>query len=152
MKLSPTNYTRTADWLAACGKEPSEENLSVQIGCQLEEMAEYLECINTGTSTADFTRRNVVYQLRALGEMLKLRVTIAHIPHIMRGAALDALCDIEVTGNGVAFMAGFDKNSADEVVLTSNEDKLVDGKPVLLPGGKIGKPDGWVAPDLSRYV
>ena len=29
---------------------------------------------------------------------------------------------------------------------------LVDGKPVLLEGGKIGKPEGWKAPDLLPYV
>ncbi|MGL4831112.1 MAG: hypothetical protein ACRCWS_00815, partial [Propionibacteriaceae bacterium] len=66
--------------------------------------------------------------------------------------ALDALCDSEVTGNGVAYLAGFDKRSADMAVLSSNDAKLVDGKPVILPGGKIGKPDGWKAPDLSGFV
>ena len=27
-----TNFKRTADWLQACGKEPSPENMAVQIG------------------------------------------------------------------------------------------------------------------------
>ena len=39
------NYQRTAAWLAACGKEPSSKNLSIQIGCHLEEMIELLECL-----------------------------------------------------------------------------------------------------------
>jgi hypothetical protein len=60
--------------------------------------------------------------------------------------------DIEVTGNGVAYLAGFDKCEADQAVLASNEAKLIDGKPVILPGGKIGKPEGWKAPDLARFV
>jgi hypothetical protein len=30
--------------------------------------------------------------------------------------------------------------------------KLVDGKPVILEGGKIGKPAGWTAPDLRGFV
>jgi len=37
-------------------------------------------------------------------------------------------------------------------VLDSNDAKLVDGKPVILPGGKIGKPEGWKAPNLSMFV
>jgi predicted HAD superfamily Cof-like phosphohydrolase len=65
---------------------------------------------------------------------------------------LDGLCDVEVTANGVAYLAGFDKPSADQAVLASNEAKLVDGKPVILEGGKIGKPEGWKAPDLRGFV
>jgi hypothetical protein len=37
-------------------------------------------------------------------------------------------------------------------VLASNEAKLVDGKPVILEGGKIGKPENWKAPDLRGFV
>jgi len=36
--------------------------------------------------------------------------------------------------------------------LQSNDNKLVNGKPVILEGGKIGKPRGWKPPDLSPYV
>ena len=70
----------------------------------------------------------------------------------MRAEALDALCDREVTGNGVAFLALMDKQTADRWVLDSNDAKLVDGKPVILDGGKIGKPEGWKAPDLTLLV
>lgn len=77
---------------------------------------------------------------------------MARINSSDRIEALDALCDSEVTGNGVAYLAGFDKQGADMAVLASNDAKLIDGKPVILPGGKIGKPDGWKAPDLSGFV
>ena len=66
--------------------------------------------------------------------------------------ALDALCDTEVTGNGIAYLAGFDKNGADQEVLASNESKLVDGKPVIQPGGKIGKGPNYRAPELEKFV
>jgi hypothetical protein len=107
------NYERTARWLKACGKEPNQENLSLQIGCHIEEV---------------------------------------YIPTHLRDDALDALCDTDVTGNGVAYMAGFDKPGADVVVLASNDAKLVDGKPVILEGGKIGKPEGWKPPNLREFV
>lgn len=51
-----------------------------------------------------------------------------------------------------AYLAGFNKPLADWAVLAANDAKLVDGKPVILEGGKIGKPEGWKPPDLSAYV
>lgn len=39
------------------------------------------------------------------------------------------------------------------LLLISNEPvTLVNGKPVLLPGGKIGKPEGWQPPNLADFV
>ena len=52
----------------------------------------------------------------------------------------------------MAYMANLDKPSADQAVLASNDAKLVGGKPVILEGGKIGKPDGWKPPDLRPFV
>ena len=148
--ITMTNYQRTASWLAACGKEPNGENLSVQIGCDLEEIAEYLETLAFDDKDANDVLGMMAEDLRDIGIHLKRRDMVAEI--IDREAALDALCDREVTANGVAFLAGFNKDAADAAVLASNDAKLVDGKPVILPGGKIGKPEGWKAPDLSKFV
>lgn len=147
-----TNYQRTKDWLAACGKEPSAENLSVQIGCHMEETLEFFSTLDFSTSHEDQTMRVVIANLSSLSRMLKTRIAHTRIRASEREAALDALCDSEVTGNGVAYLAGFDKDGADAAVLASNDAKLVDGKPVILPGGKIGKPEGWKPPDLSPFV
>jgi predicted HAD superfamily Cof-like phosphohydrolase len=147
-----SNFQRTADWLAACGKEPGEENASLQIGCQIEEVVEFmrtLRCPNDGY--AKLIERTCS-DLEWFAGKLKRREQFVYIPTHLRAEALDALCDIEVTGNGVAYMAGFDKPSADLVVLASNDAKLIDGKPVILPGGKIGKPEGWRAPNLTPFV
>lgn len=148
-----TNYQRTADWLAACGKKPgSPVHLSTQVGCHLEEFAEFLRTVNvestTGLTSSALQEVSVI--LDAIGANLKLGHATAVIYD--REAALDALCDAEVTGNGVAFLAGFRKDEADQAVLASNDAKLVDGKPVLKEGGKIGKPVGWTPPDLTPFV
>jgi len=146
------NYQRTADWLKACGKEPTPENLSVQIGCHIEEFCEFLEQLRTDSEGyAKLIERNR-NDLKWFATKLKKREQFVYIPPHLRVEALDALCDTEVTGNGVAYMAGFNKVAADELVLTSNDAKLVDGKPVILDGGKIGKPEGWKAPDLRELV
>ena len=57
-----------------------------------------------------------------------------------------------MTGNGIAYLADMDKEGADQAVLDANDAKLVGGKPVILPGGKIGKPEGWKPADISGFV
>ena len=147
-----TNYQRTAAWLKACGKEPSPENLSTQLGCAIEEFCELLACLRTDSEGYAKLLDRTRLDLEWFASKLKRRDQSVYIPTHMRVDALDALCDIEVTGNGVAYLAGFNKDSADQAVLKSNDDKLIDGKPVILEGGKIGKPDGWRPPNLRGFA
>ena len=147
-----SNYQRTADWLAACGKKPSVGAASVQIGCDLEEFCEFLKALRTDSEGYAKLIERCISDLEWYAVKLKKGEQVAYVPNHLRAEALDALCDREVTGNGVAFLLGFNKPAADAAVLDSNDAKLVDGKPVILEGGKIGKPPGWQSPDLRRYV
>lgn len=146
------NFQRTANWLAACGKEPSASNLSLQIGCHLEEVAEFMSTLNGFSDSVDKLINDSVRNVHSLALLLKTGQSRLQIIPGQEENCLDAICDMEVTGNGVAYFAGFNKPGADEAVLASNEAKLVDGKPVILPGGKIGKPEGWAAPDLTPFL
>ena len=147
-----TNFDRTAAWLKACGKEPNQENLSVQSGCHIEEFCEFLRTLRTDSEGYAKLIERTRLDLEWFASKLKRREQFVYIPTHLRVDALDALCDTEVTGNGVAYLAGFAKKGADEAVLASNDAKLVDGKPVILEGGKIGKPEGWKAPELRGFV
>lgn len=147
-----TNYQRTKAWLEACGKTPTPESLSVQIGVDLEEQAELLRCLRVSKEGWARLLERVVIDLESLGKELKKRDLVAHFPAHLRTEVLDAICDREVTGNGVAYLAGFDKDGADQEVLASNESKLENGKPVILEGGKIGKGSSYKAPDLRGFV
>lgn len=147
-----SNFERTAAWLKACGKVPGPAALSVQIGCQIEEICEFLNCLDFDSARDLGNVESCSDDLMLVATALKKGLVMGFVNPSDRVDALDALCDIEVTGNGVAYLAGFDKRGADQAVLASNDAKLVDGKPVILPGGKIGKPDGWKAPDLSGFV
>jgi predicted HAD superfamily Cof-like phosphohydrolase len=147
-----SNFERTAAWLKACGKVPGPAALSVQIGCHIEEFVEFLMCIDFDSAKDLENLESCVADMLHVAAGLKKGLVMASINPSDRIEALDALCDSEVTGNGVAYLAGFDKRGADQAVLASNDAKLVDGKPVILPGGKIGKPEGWKAPDLSGFV
>jgi predicted HAD superfamily Cof-like phosphohydrolase len=151
-KQKMTNYERTANWLKACGKEPDMDNLSVQIGCHLEEFSEFLETLRTDSEGCHLLLNRTVLDLQWFAGKLKRKEQFAYIPQHTKVDALDALCDCEVTGNGIAYLAGFNKLAADEAVLASNEAKLVDGKPVILEGGKIGKPEGWQTPNLRSFI
>ena len=153
------NLRRTTAWLQACNKNPHHHsleernnNLSVQIGCHLEEFTELLSALRTDSEGCDLLRHRVITDLAWWAGKLKKQEQFAYIPQHTRIDALDALCDCEVTGNGVAYLAGFNKQDADEAVLASNEAKLVNGTPVILQGGKIGKPEGWTPPDLRGFV
>ena len=147
-----TNYQRTANWLHACGKTPQAVNVSVQSGCHIEEFCEFLRSLRVDRDGYTRLISRTVEDLEWFANKLKTQDVHAYIPPHLRVDALDALCDMEVTGNGIAFLANMDKETADVLVLDSNDAKLVDGKPVLKPGGKIGKPEGWVAPDLRGCV
>ena len=147
-----TNYQRTAAWLTACGKKPSVATLSTQIGVDLEEYTEYLRCLRVDSDGWQRVLERAIIDLHCLADEIKRGKRIAHIPNHLRVNALDALCDREVTGNGVAFLSGMDKDGADQEVLGTNDVKLVDGKPVILEGGKIGKPPGWAPPNLTPFV
>lgn len=146
------NYHRAADWLTACGKVPSVKTASLQIGCDIEEQVEFLECLALNHDGNQVLLAEAIRGLKRVATALKTGADMALIGEDDRVNALDALCDREVTGNGVAHLLGFNKPMADQAVLDSNEAKLVDGEPVILEGGKIGKPEGWVAPDLSEFV
>ena len=147
-----SNYQRTKAWLQACGKEQTPENLSVQIGVHLEEFCELLATLRSDSEGYGKLLERTRTDLEWFAGKLKRREQFVYIPIHMRTDALDALCDSEVTGNGVAYLAGFDKDAADQEVLASNESKLEDGKAVILEGGKIGKGKDYKAPDLRGFV
>lgn len=147
--LALPNYSRTEQWLSACGKVPSPEALSVQVGVHLEEMAEFVEQLSLFGEYAHL-KHAVLTGLSSLATKYKKEGLLAVFEN--RAKALDALCDADVTGNGVAYLAGFNKLEADRRVLDANDRKFGPNGPIILEGGKIGKPDGWTAADLSDCV
>jgi hypothetical protein len=151
-EVRASNFERTVAWLKACGKEPDALDLSVQIGCHLEEFCEFLGALRSDSEGYGKLLERTRTDLDWFAGKLKRREQFVYIPVHLRTDALDALCDTEVTGNGVAYLAGMDKPGADAAVLDSNDSKLEDGKAVILPGGKIGKGKDYKAPDLRKFV
>lgn len=147
-----SNFERVSNWLKAAGKEPNGKNLSIQIGVHLEEFTEFLRCIRTHKDGYQMLIDRCIGDLEWFAVKLKKGEHLAYIPIHLRVDALDALCDCDVTGNGVAYLAGFKKDEADQEVLRSNDSKFVDGKPVILEGGKIGKGPDYYPPQLKQFT
>lgn len=149
-----SNFKRTADWLSAAGKQVgNEQHISTQIGVDLEETAEFLReiTVESNTGLSSFALQEIAILLDGIGKTIKLGHATAKIYD--REQALDALCDREVTGNGVAYLMGLNKEGADQEVLRSNESKLnEDGTAVIIEGGKIGKSDRYTKPNLTPFI
>lgn len=136
-------------WHRTARPNPTNENLAVQLGCHLEEVAEMLDAIisvaQEGPTPSAHTP--VVLYLTALASDLKQGRRV--IGKVMRKELLDALADQIVTTVGIAYCASMDLEEAFSRVNKSNFSKFVEGNPVFLPGGKIGKGPGYRPPDLE---
>jgi hypothetical protein len=149
-----TNYQRTAAWLKAAGKEQrNAEHTSTAIGVHLEELREQLELMRVSQDGWAAVLERIVIDLRYLSEAIKTGKVVAHIPQHLRTDFLKELCDGKVTADGIAYFLGANMDEADKRVIDANWSKFdKDGKPVLLPGGKLGKSDLYRKADLKGLV
>ena len=67
---------------------------------------------------------------------------------------LDALVDILVVTVGAIRAAGWDGEAAWNEVMKTNFAKIdaVTGKVIKRSDGKVLKPEGWTAPELSQFI
>lgn len=146
-----TNFDRVSAWLQVYGKQPSKATFSLQTGCMIEEFVEFLRTVQfDNNSVQQAAMESAATLLDAVGNSLKKEGSLLTI--LDQVECLDALCDVDVTLNGVSYFAGFDKNGADNEVMTSNESKFENGRPVVLPGGKIGKGCDFKPPQLEKFI
>jgi predicted HAD superfamily Cof-like phosphohydrolase len=129
-------------WFRLAVPNPTDRNRGVQIGCHLEESAEFAIAIGDP---------ELAQKLHAMATYYKEAGRKAN-HHVDRLELLDACCDGIVTLVGVAHMFGFDLGRALAEVNRSNWSKFVDGVPVFDANGKIAKPPTYTPPKLDRYV
>lgn len=131
----------TKRWFEAAIPTPSPQNVSVQIGCHMEEFAEMLTALGETTLAGAVDR---------VADMYKSAIYAS--PAIDRRELLDALADQIVTAVGIGHMLGMDIVGALGEVNRSNFSKFVDGKPVFKSNGKVDKGVNYTPPDLSAFV
>lgn len=139
----------TLKWFKAAVPEPNKTNKRVQLGCLLEEVVELLGSFSI-SGLAETSSGMATTYLNQVAEALKKGY--AEIIWIDHKEFLDALCDIQVTLIGSAYMQGMDIEGAMKEVNRSNFSKFEDGKPVFNESGKIAKGKNYSPPDLTPYV
>lgn len=136
-------------WFEIAVPNPTIENVSVQYGCHLEEVAEMLEVTDWGSMALS--------KLLSLAEAYKdnnphCSELLTKLDNNQKIELLDSLCDQIVTAVGVAHMLGMDIEGALKEVNDSNMSKFEDGKAVFNENGKIKKGKHYRKPNLTSFI
>lgn len=136
-------------WHERARPAPDQAAINAQFGAHLEEICEMLEAVTFVDPQASMEARETrAYEsLKHFAAALKAQKVDVLIAD--RKGMLDSLCDQVVTAVGVGHCAGMKVPEGCERVNRSNWSKFVDGQPVFLEGGKIGKGPNYAEPDLS---
>ena len=139
----------TRQWFLKAIPNPTSKNISTQIGCHLEEVAEMLNTITSNN------------QERAL-QIEALRAAIDHVGNLLKKdnnivikdsvELLDALADQIVTATGVGTFLGMNVPGALAEVNRSNYSKFEDGEPIFNENKKVMKGKDYTPPDLKPYI
>lgn len=149
--VKPDSITDIRNWFKAAKPEPTIEDLCVQIGCCLEEVAELIESLGGVGLFAHDGITFIADKFKEKDESAISRIT--NLTYEQRIAITDACCDINVTSVGVMqLLGGVDVLGAQREVVRSNNSKMVDGKFIFDDNGKIAKPDSYSKPDLTPFI
>jgi hypothetical protein len=134
-------------WHQAARPKPTDDDLRVQIGVHIEEVAEFIDSLiglNGDTETALAGARHLMHMLADRIKSGEYDVAIGN-----RKEALDAICDQIVTAVGVGHCAGFNTVAAVIEVDRSNWSKFINTHPLRNENGKIIKGPNYTPPNLE---
>lgn len=133
------------------GREIGNDEISVQVGCLIEEISEFMESIARGAPVVATLKRRA-------DEFKQKDVSCVKTMEMIRESekrsvdTLDALADVIVTCVGVASRMGFDIEGALNEVNESNFSKFENGKPVFDKNGKVTKGKDYFKPSLKDFI
>ena len=136
------------EWFKAAKPNPSTADVSVQIGCHYEEVAEMASAL--WDDAIQEIAENAANIYKDAEDYISL--VLEYLTKDQRIQVLDALCDQIVTAVGVAYMMGMDIEGALAEVNRSNWSKFEGGVPVFNEQGKIAKGAEYTPPELSDYI
>ena len=136
-------------WFRKAVPNPTSKNISTQIGCHLEEIAEMLETISSvnkdDAKIIASLNDAIVYVANRVkqngGIVVKDRIGL-----------LDSLADQIVTATGVGTFLGMNVPGALAEVNRSNYSKFEDGEPIFNENKKVMKGKDYTPPDLTPYI
>lgn len=143
----------TLEWMQKAKPEPTEKDLTTQIGVHLEEVAEFLDVLDpVGNLTSSLLVQKALEAVSELAEYIKANGGVSIHPSD-RIEFLDSLADQIVTAVGVGHCAGMKIVDALNEVNRSNFSKFdSNGTPILDNNRKIMKGPDYSKPDLSKFV
>ena len=146
---SVCTLVNTEAWFRKAVPNPTSKNISTQMGCHLEEVAEMLETISSvnkdDAKIIASLNDAIVYVANRVkqngGIVVKDRIGL-----------LDSLADQIVTATGVGTFLGMNVPGALAEVNRSNYSKFEDGEPVFNENKKVMKGKDYTPPDLTPYI
>lgn len=135
-------------WHRRARENPTYDDFRVQLGCHLEEMAEFLEEVAFQDVPNQEKLMWTIDLLFSMSEALKCKAAVVDINN--RENFLKELCDGIVTGIGVGYCNGMAVVSAVEEVNRSNWSKFnYKGFPEFDKHGKIKKGENYSPADMK---
>lgn len=149
-----TQYTHgtkdTLLWMQKAKPEPTEKDLSTQIGVHLEEFSEMLDQMGHQRFGISVMIQTLSAHVKDVADSLKAQEGIVIKDRV---EFLDSLADQIVTAVGVGHCAGMKIVDALNEVNRSNFSKFDNnGTPILDSNRKIMKGPDYSKPDLSQMV
>ena len=135
------------DWFKEAKPEPTAKDVSVQIGCHFEEVAEMFDSLYMHEIETILQEEANWFKSRK-----ETNATVLMVRDINKQELLDSLCDQVVTAIGVGYMMGFDIIGALNEVNNSNWSKFENGKAIFDENGKIKKGANYFKPDLIKFI
>ena len=147
---SKDTLVQTQNWFLKAVPTPTSKNISTQIGCHLEEVAEMLEAIGSENPIQNMMLLDVRNAIEHLADRIKAYGEDLYVKD--RQELLDALADQIVTATGVGTFLGMNVPGALAEVNRSNYSKFEDGEPVFNENKKVMKGKDYTPPDLTPYI
>ncbi|UVX30978.1 nucleotide pyrophosphohydrolase [Klebsiella phage VLCpiP4a] len=131
---------------------PTHKNVTTQIGCHLEEVAEMLEVLKSDNPFQSMVITDAKTALTALADRLKAYGEDTYVKESDRAELLDALADQIVTATGIGTFLGMNVPGALSEVNRSNYSKFVNGEPLFNENQKVMKGPDYTPPELSPFI
>ena len=141
--------TQTQKWFEIAVPNPTSKNISTQVGCHLEEVAEMLNALTNADPELASKMGFLSEAIDHVGNLIKKNGGIMVKDRV---ELLDALADQIVTATGVGTFLGMDVPGALAEVNRSNYSKFEDGEPIFNENKKVMKGKDYTPPDLKPYI
>lgn len=145
-------FKRTKKWFEEALPKSSESDVHTQIGCHIEEFAEFLQALGH-KDYADYLQLLSKRYKDSEGYAKNTCPADVLIKDMdKRVELIDALGDMFVTSNAICHTLGMDFEGAVDKINDSNFSKFEDGKALKNENGKIIKGKYYCKPILINFV